>query len=85
MQSEYLKSALCVGPALLEGESEVPAHLFRYFCHNVHCLPMLFFSIRAYVPAMSDESVIVKRNGTIFLAGPPLVKAGMCTCHLLCR
>ncbi len=29
----------------------------------------------AYVPAMSDESVIVRRQGTIFLAGPPLVKA----------
>ena len=29
----------------------------------------------AYVPAMSDEAVIVKRQGTIFLAGPPLVKA----------
>merc|ERR1712151_437395 len=29
----------------------------------------------AYVPAMSDESVIVKENGTIFLGGPPLVKA----------
>lgn len=29
----------------------------------------------AYVPAMSDEAVIVKGNGTIFLAGPPLVKA----------
>jgi 3-methylcrotonyl-CoA carboxylase beta subunit len=29
----------------------------------------------AYVPAMCDESVIVKENGTIFLAGPPLVKA----------
>jgi len=28
----------------------------------------------AYVPAMSDETVIVKGNGTIFLAGPPLVK-----------
>ena len=28
----------------------------------------------AYVPAMSDESIIVKGNGTIFLAGPPLVK-----------
>lgn len=27
----------------------------------------------AYIPAMSDESVIVKKNGTIFLAGPPLV------------
>src|SRR5947209_6317875 len=29
----------------------------------------------AYVPAMSDESVIVRGQGTIFLAGPPLVKA----------
>jgi 3-methylcrotonyl-CoA carboxylase beta subunit len=29
----------------------------------------------AYVPAMSDESIIVKDEGTIFLAGPPLVKA----------
>jgi len=28
----------------------------------------------AYVPAMADESIIVKGNGTIFLAGPPLVK-----------
>ncbi|KEI72704.1 carboxyl transferase domain-containing protein [Endozoicomonas elysicola] len=29
----------------------------------------------AYVPAMADESIIVRRQGTIFLAGPPLVKA----------
>ncbi|MGB0625969.1 MAG: carboxyl transferase domain-containing protein [Alphaproteobacteria bacterium] len=29
----------------------------------------------AYVPAMSDEAIIVKDQGTIFLAGPPLVKA----------
>ncbi len=29
----------------------------------------------AYVPAMSDEAVIVKNEGTIFLGGPPLVKA----------
>ncbi|MEJ2409594.1 MAG: carboxyl transferase domain-containing protein [Novosphingobium sp.] len=29
----------------------------------------------AYVPAMSDETVIVKEQGTIFLAGPPLVQA----------
>ena len=28
----------------------------------------------AYIPAMSDESIIVRGNGTIFLAGPPLVK-----------
>ena len=31
----------------------------------------------AYVPAMSDETVIVKEQGTIFLGGPPLVKAAM--------
>ncbi len=29
----------------------------------------------AYVPAMADETIIVKENGTIFLGGPPLVKA----------
>lgn len=29
----------------------------------------------AYMPAMSDETIIVKGNGTIFLGGPPLVKA----------
>ncbi|ROR32435.1 carboxyl transferase domain-containing protein [Inmirania thermothiophila] len=29
----------------------------------------------AYIPAMSDESIIVRRQGTIFLGGPPLVKA----------
>ena len=31
----------------------------------------------AYVPAMCDENVIVKGNGTIYLAGPPLVKAAI--------
>ena len=29
----------------------------------------------AYMPAMSDESIIVRGQGTIFLGGPPLVKA----------
>lgn len=29
----------------------------------------------AYIPAMADESIIVNKNGTIYLAGPPLVKA----------
>lgn len=29
----------------------------------------------AYVPAMSDETVIVNGTGTVFLAGPPLVRA----------
>src|SRR5216684_5146660 len=31
----------------------------------------------AYVPAMSDETIIVRNQGTIFLAGPPLVKASI--------
>jgi 3-methylcrotonyl-CoA carboxylase beta subunit len=31
----------------------------------------------AYVPAMSDETIIVKEQGTIFLGGPPLVKAAI--------
>src|SRR5437868_13565189 len=31
----------------------------------------------AYVPAMADESIIVKNQGTIFLGGPPLVKASI--------
>ena len=34
----------------------------------------------AYVPAMADEAVIVRGNGTIFLGGPPLVKAGALQC-----
>merc|ERR1712093_692815 len=29
----------------------------------------------AYIPAMADESIIVQKTGTIFLGGPPLVKA----------
>lgn len=29
----------------------------------------------AYIPSMADESVIVKGTGSVFLAGPPLVKA----------
>lgn len=31
----------------------------------------------AYVPAMSEESIIVRNQGTVFLAGPPLVKASL--------
>ena len=31
----------------------------------------------AYVPSMSDESIIVREQGTVFLAGPPLVKAAI--------
>lgn len=29
----------------------------------------------AYVPAMSDETIMVKSTGTVFLGGPPLVRA----------
>lgn len=29
----------------------------------------------AYVPSMADQSIIVRKNGTVFLGGPPLVKA----------
>ena len=32
----------------------------------------------SYVPAMSDESIIVKNQGTVFLGGPPLVEAATC-------
>ena len=35
----------------------------------------VFFKGGAYVPAMADESIIVRKQGTIFLGGPPLVKA----------
>uniref|UniRef100_A0A3Q1BZZ4 Methylcrotonoyl-CoA carboxylase beta chain, mitochondrial n=1 Tax=Amphiprion ocellaris TaxID=80972 RepID=A0A3Q1BZZ4_AMPOC len=40
----------------------------------------------AYVPAMADESIIVRKQGTIFLGGPPLVYSicDSCTSELLC-
>lgn len=31
--------------------------------------------VGAYIPAMCDEMIMVKEQGTIYLAGPPLVKA----------
>lgn len=34
-----------------------------------------FITGGAYVPSMADENIIVGKEGTIFLAGPPLVKA----------
>lgn len=37
----------------------------------------------AYVPAMADESIIVKKHGTIFLGGPPLVKCILRFCKML--
>ena len=46
--------------------------------HNIPQIAVVMGSCTAggaYVPAMADESIIVKEQGTIFLAGPPLVKA----------
>ena len=37
----------------------------------------------AYVPAMSDETIIVQNQGTIFLGGPPLVKGISCLFYIL--
>ncbi|MFQ3234940.1 MAG: 3-methylcrotonyl-CoA carboxylase beta subunit [Paraglaciecola sp.] len=45
--------------------------------HNIPQIAVVMGSCTAggaYVPAMADESIIVKNQGTIFLAGPPLVK-----------
>ena len=44
---------------------------------TVHLLDFLHLRISggAYVPAMADENIIVREQGRIFLAGPPLVKA----------
>ncbi|MFY7853773.1 MAG: acyl-CoA carboxylase subunit beta, partial [Brevundimonas sp.] len=42
---------------------------------QIACVMGLSTAGGAYVPAMSDETVIVRNQGTIFLAGPPLVKA----------
>ena len=46
--------------------------------HNIPQIAVVMGSCTAggaYVPAMADESIIVKNQGTIFLGGPPLVKA----------
>lgn len=52
----------------------------RFFGNSMQYLPIrdiiqLFATGGAYIPAMADENVIVADQGTIFLAGPPLVKA----------
>ncbi|KAH7866827.1 hypothetical protein Vadar_025516 [Vaccinium darrowii] len=48
---------------------EIAAHC------KLPCIYLVDSGGGAYIPAMADESVMVKGNGTIFLAGPPLVKA----------
>ncbi|WP_066095366.1 carboxyl transferase domain-containing protein [Xanthomonas massiliensis] len=51
------------------------AHLSAQGIAQVACVMGSCTAGGAYVPAMSDETVIVKDQGTIFLGGPPLVKA----------
>ncbi len=76
------------GGAYLPLQSEVfpdKEHFGRIFYHQAIMSSMGIAQIAvvlgsctaggAYVPSMCDESIIVKGNGTIFLAGPPLVKA----------
>ena len=50
-------------------------HVARSGIPQIACVMGSCTAGGAYVPAMSDESVIVRDQGTIFLAGPPLVKA----------
>lgn len=76
------------GGAFLPLQSEVfpdKEHFGRIFynqaqmsAHGISQISVVMGSCTAggaYVPAMSDETVIVKEQGTIFLAGPPLVQA----------
>ena len=76
------------GGVFLPMQSEVfpdKEHFGRIFYNQARmsslCIPQIAVVLGmctaggAYVPAMSDENIIVKGNGTIYLAGPPLVKA----------
>ncbi len=76
------------GGAFLPLQAEVfpdREHFGRIFYNQARmsasCIPQIAVVLGsctaggAYVPAMSDESVIVRNQGTIFLGGPPLVKA----------
>jgi 3-methylcrotonyl-CoA carboxylase beta subunit len=76
------------GGANLPNQDEVfpdREHFGRIFYNQANlsaqCIPQIAVVMGsctaggAYVPAMSDESIIVKDQGTIFLGGPPLVKA----------
>ncbi|MEO9175202.1 MAG: carboxyl transferase domain-containing protein, partial [Gaiellales bacterium] len=51
------------------------ATMSRHAIPQIACVMGSCTAGGAYVPAMSDETVIVREQGTIFLAGPPLVKA----------
>ena len=54
---------------------DVGVHVDVWMCMQIAVVMGSCTAGGAYVPAMSDESVIVKGNGTIFLGGPPLVRA----------
>ena len=58
--------------------SRAPRSLFfRFPCPIAPQIAIVMGSCTAggaYVPAMADESIIVRRQGTIFLGGPPLVR-----------
>ncbi|MGH8617481.1 MAG: carboxyl transferase domain-containing protein [Burkholderiales bacterium] len=76
------------GGAHLPSQDEVfpdREHFGRIFYHQAHLSAAGIAQVAvvmgsctaggAYIPAMSDETIIVKNQGTIFLGGPPLVKA----------
>ena len=78
------------GGANLPNQDEVfpdKEHFGRIFYNQAQCLHKTYLKFLcvmgsctaggAYVPAMSDETMIIKNQGTIFLAGPPLVKAAI--------
>ncbi len=78
------------GGAFLPKQDEVfpdKEHFGRIFYNqakmSANCIPQLASVMGsctaggAYVPAMSDEAIIVNKTGTIFLGGPPLVKAAI--------
>ena len=78
------------GGAFLPKQDEVfpdKNHFGRIFYNqarmSANCIPQLAAVMGsctaggAYVPAMSDEAIIVNKTGTIFLGGPPLVKAAI--------
>ena len=78
------------GGAFLPKQDEVfpdKNHFGRIFYNqarmSAECIPQLAAVMGsctaggAYVPAMSDEAIIVNKTGTIFLGGPPLVKAAI--------
>ncbi len=70
---------------LQEGTFPDRDHFGRIFCNQARLSAMGIPQISvvmgsctaggAYVPAMSDETIIVRKQGTIFIGGPPLVKA----------